>query len=269
MSGRDNQPDWDKIAERFDIFLPQLAPVGEVLLEALDVRPGDHVLDVASGTGEPALTLARRQPHARITGVDAADGMIRVAQRKAKTERLSNVEFHAMPAEHLSFGEGEFDRLLCRFGVMLFEDPYKGCREMHRVLKPGGRFALAVWSTPETMTTLKWAVEVFRDRVPEEAQPPMAKVTSLGHPGVLEDLLGQAGFAQYSVTPRRFDYQYASFEDYWAAMEASDILKQQFDALPTGERDKVRDEIARFARDFQTDHGLVIPHEFLLATGSA
>ena len=137
MSARDNQPDWDKIAEKFDIFLPQLAPVGEALLEALDVQPGDHVLDVASGTGEPALTLARRHSHARITGVDAADGMIRVAQTKAKTERLSNIEFHAMPAECLAFGDNEFDRLLCRFGVMLFEDPYKGCREMHRVLKAG------------------------------------------------------------------------------------------------------------------------------------
>ena len=75
MTAKNNQPDWDKIAEKFDIFLPQIAPVGEALLEALDARPGDKVLDIASGTGEPALTLARRQPHVQITGIDAADGM--------------------------------------------------------------------------------------------------------------------------------------------------------------------------------------------------
>jgi len=134
-------------------------------------------------------------------------------------------------------------------------------------LKPGGDFALAVWSTPETMTTMNWAMQVFQGRVPEEHQPPITKVTSLGQPGVLDELLSRAGFSRFKITPRRFDYQYASFEEYWSAMEASDILKQQFDALPAGERHSVRNEIARFAHDFQTDHGLVIPHEYLLAVG--
>jgi ubiquinone/menaquinone biosynthesis C-methylase UbiE len=267
MNAKDNQPDWDKIAEKFDHLLPQIAPVGEALLEALNARPGDRILDLASGTGEPALTLARRQPHVQIIGVDAADGMARAAQKKVVVERLSNISFTAMPAEQLVFGDSEFDKVLCRFGVMLFQDPLKGCREMYRVLKRGGRFALAVWSTPETMTTMHWAVQVFKDRVAEENQPPMAKVTSLGQPGVLDELLKSAGFTNYQVTPRRFDYQFTSFEEYWDVMEASDILKQQFDALPAEERKTVRDEIARFARDFQTDHGLVIPHEYLLAVG--
>ena len=268
MSAKNNQPDWDKIAEKFDIFLPQIAPVGEALLEALDARPGDKILDLASGTGEPALTLARRQPRVQITGIDAADGMVRVAQKKVAVERLSNIGFTTMPAERLAYGDSEFDKVLCRFGVMLFQDPLQGCREMHRVLKHGGRFAMAVWSTPETMTTMNWAMQVFKDRVPEEHQPPMAKVTSLGQPGALDELLGSAGFSDFWISRRHFDYQYASFEEYWAAMEASDILKQQFDALPATERNTIRDEIARFARDFQTDHGLVIPHEYLLAVGA-
>lgn len=267
MSAKNNQPDWDRIAEKFDIFLPQIAPVGEALLAELDAVPGDKVLDLASGTGEPALTLARRQPHVEITGIDAADGMVRVAQKKVAVERLSNIGFTTMAAEHLGYDDDSFDRILCRFGMMLFQDPLQGCREMHRVLKPGGRFALAVWSTPETMTTMRWAMQVFKDRVPEEHQPPIDKVTSLGHPGILDELLTKAGFADFQIKPQRFDYQYASFEEYWNAMEASDILKQQFDALPAEQRGTIRDEIARFARDFHTDHGLVIPHEYLLASG--
>ena len=268
MSHKNSQPDWDKIAEKFDFLLPQIAPVGEALLEALGVAPGDRVLDLASGTGEPALTLARRQPHAVITGIDAAEGMVRAARRKVAAERLGNISFETMPAERLTFADESFDKALCRFGVMLFEDPLKGCREIRRVLKPGGAFALAVWSTPETMTTMYWAAQVFRDRVPEEHQPPIEKVTSLGGPGVLDMLLRGAGFTSFRVMPRRFDYQFESFEHYWQTMEASDILKQQFNALPAGERDAVRDEIARFARDFQTDHGLVIPHEYLLVAGT-
>lgn len=268
MSANDNQPDWDAIAEKFDLFLPQLAPVGEALLAALAARPGDAILDVASGTGEPALTLARRQPQVSITGVDAAAGMVRAAQNKVRAEGLANIVFHAMPAERLAFADASFDKVLCRFGVMLFEDPLQGCREMHRVLKPGGGFALAVWSTPETMTTMNWAMQAFKDRVPAERRPPLARVTSLGAPGVLDELLSRAGFADYAITPRRFDYQFTSFDEYWNLMEASDILKQQFDALPPAQRDSVRDEIARYARDFQTEHGLVIPHEYLVAVGN-
>ncbi len=268
MSTKNNQPDWDKIAEKFDVWLPHIAPVGEALLAALDAKPGERILDLASGTGEPALTLARRlKGHATITGIDAADGMVRVAQAKADKERLPGISFKCMPAEQLAFHDNSFDRILCRFGVMLFTDPLQGLKEMRRVLKSGGHFALAVWSTPEAMPTMHWAYETFKTRLPEDLHPPLAKVTSLGAPGLLEELLAEAGFSEYSVQPKVFDYQFESFEDFWDTVEASDILKQQYDALPQSERGKIRDEVGRFARDFIHDGQLRIPHEYLVAAG--
>lgn len=266
--GAQNQPDWDNLAEKFDLWLPQIAPVGEALLASLDINPGDKILDVASGTGEPALTLARRNPHAQITGTDAAPGMVRAAQNKVKAERLENIEFTAMPAEQLQFEDASFDKVLCRFGVMLFEDPLQGLKEMYRVLRPEGQFALAVWSTAENMPTMYWAYEVFKDRLSEEDHPALAKVTSLGAAGALEDLLDQTGFKQFNTERKKFDYQFQSFEEYWDIIEASDIMKQQFDALPESERNNVRDEVARFARDFQGENGLMIPHEYILAYGT-
>ncbi len=268
MSAKNNQPDWDKIAEKFDMWLPHIAPVGEVLLAALEAKPGERILDLASGTGEPALTLARRlRGHTNILGIDAADGMVRVAQAKVVKERLAGISFQCMPAEQLAFGDNTFDRALCRFGVMLFSDPLQGMKEMRRVLKPGGRFALAVWSTPETMPTMHWAYQTFKTRLPEDLHPPLAKVTSLGAPGLLQDLLNEAGFSGFSVEPRAFDYQFKSFDDYWDTVEASDILKQQYDALPAGERNNIRDEVGRFARDFIHNGQLRIPHEYLVAAG--
>jgi len=268
MSAQDNQPDWDKIAEKFDIWLPQLAPVGESLLEALDAQPGDNIIDLGSGTGEPALTLARRMNgHIQITGIDAADGMVKVAQKKVTSERLAGITFTTMPAEKIDFEDNNFDRALCRFGVMLFEDPLQGLKEMHRVLKPGGRFALAVWSTPETMRTLYWSYEVFKHRIEEDYHPPLAKVTSLGAPGIMDQLLREAGFTEFAVDPKTFHYQFESFKDYWDAVEASDILKMQYDALPENQRDDIRDEVGRFAKDFIKDGVLTIPHEYLLVCG--
>lgn len=265
--GEPHQPDWDRIAEKFDAFLPQLAPVGEALLDALKPEAGDRVVDLASGTGEPALTLARRQPRATIVGTDAAPGMVRAARNKVAALGLSNVGFEVMAAEQLAFPDESFDRALCRFGVMLFEDPLGGCREIRRVLKPGGAFAFAVWRTPETMTTVNWSARALRGRVPEDLRPPVERITALGRPGAFDALLADAGFSRFAVEPRRFDFRFPSFDDYWAMVEASDILREPFEVLGAGERAGVREEIAGYARDFETGDGLVIPHEYLIAVG--
>ena len=269
MSTQDNQPDWHQIAEKFDIWLPQLAPVGEALLAALAAQPGDRILDLASGTGEPALTLARRLSNqVNIFGVDAAEGMVQVARTKATKLGLTHITFQTMPAEQLSFEDNIFDRALCRFGVMLFQDPLKGLTEMRRVLKPGGRFALAVWNTPETMPTLHWAYKVFAPRLPPDKHPPLAKITSLGGPGVLENLIRRAGFTDVALETRVLHYQFASFKDYWDTVEASDILKMQFDALRADERRLIRNEVGQLAQVFVSAEGLRIPHEYLLASGT-
>lgn len=269
MGREDNQPDWDKIAEKFDIWLPQIAPVGTALLEKLAAYPNDTILDMGSGTGEPVLTLARTLgDKVQITGIDAAEGMVNVAQQKVVTEKLTGITFQTMPAEKMSFADNSFDRVLCRFGVMLFDDPLQGLKEMRRVLKPRGRFSLAVWSTPETMPTLHWSYQAFKGRVEEAYYPPLAKVTSLGAPGTVEALLDAAGFSEYTVEANTFHYNFDSFEDYWDAVEASDILKMQYDQLPDEQRHLIRDEVGRFARDFVQDGRLVIPHDYLLVYGN-
>lgn len=270
MSTKGTQPDWGQIAEKFDLWLPQIAPVGEVLLEALGAKPGDRIIDLASGTGEPALTLARRmQGSINIIGTDAAEGMVRVAEAKVQKENLRGVSFKCMPAEQLTFSDASFDRGLCRFGVMLFADSFKGLQELRRVLKPGGVFALAVWGSPDTMRSFAWSYEALKGRLPEDLHPPLAKMTSLSEPGVLERMFQKAGYAKFSIQTKTVHFEFDSFEVYWDLVEASEVLKQQFDALPKGEREKVRDEVRGSANEFVTAGRLTVPHNYLLATGTA
>lgn len=268
MAANDNQPDWGELAEKFDLWLPQIEPVGNAMLNALAAKAGDSILDVASGTGEPAITLARRlKGDAEIIGVDAADGMVNAAMSKVEREGLSGIHFESMPAENLRFDDKSFHKVMCRFGVMLFNDPAKGLREMQRVLKVGGRMVIAVWSTPENMPTLRWSHEIFKDRLPPDNQPPLEAATSLSDPVKLEEMLKDAGFHGISVMPKRFDYQFETFDDYWDLLEASQILKRQLDALPNVQASQLKNEVWQFAEEFMSAEGLVIPHEYLIASG--
>lgn len=266
MSQSQGQPDWNRIAQGFDLWVPHIAPVGEALIERLDLHPGDRVLDLACGTGEPGLTLARRYgDEVNILGVDAAEGMVGVARAKAGKEALRGIAFKAMPAEALDLEDATFDRVICRFGVMLFKDPGKGLREVHRVLKPGGRFAVAVWG--EEMTAIHMSAKALKSQLPPDADPPFAQITSLGAPGVLEGLLEGAGFRGFSVTRHNLDYRFKDFEAYWDLVEASAMLEDVMKDFTPAQRDAVRDEVAGLATAYHGDQGLVMPHTFLVASG--
>lgn len=265
---KNNQPDWDKMAEKFDSWLPHIEPVGREMLNALTAQAGDKILDIASGTGEPALSLARENEQVEITGIDAAPGMVKVANNKVVRENLRNINFSVMPVEHLDFPDAAFDKVLCRFGVMLFEDPQQGVNEMNRVLKKGGRFVIAVWGEKENMPTMYWSYQVFKDKVPDDNLPPLEKITSMGAPGAIDTLLANAGFTDINVERHTFHYNFASFDEYWEIVESSDLLKQQYDALSEGNRHNIRNEVAKFAQAHISDEGFNIPHEYLLVWGS-
>jgi len=193
--------------------------------------------------------------------------IVKVAQQKVSDEKLDGIKFEVMSAENLDFVDESFHRVLCRFGVMLFADPLQGLNEIYRVLKPGGQYALAVWSTPESMRTLYWAYEVFKYKIETDLYPPLAKVTSLGEKDVMKDLLASAGFENISIEIKTFNYHFDSYDAYWNAVEESDILKMQFDALPESEHGIIRDQVRNLANEFLVDDKLVIPHDYIVASG--
>lgn len=258
--------DWNERAKTFDRFLPLIQPVANRLISLADISEGQEILDVASGTGEPSLTLSRRFGNRiRLTGVDGADAMVAVANEKVQREGLEGLTFRQMKAEHLTFPPDQFDRVLSRFGVMLFDDPIGGLREMRRVLKPGGKMAIAVWGEFHRIKSLYHTWEALMKRLPEEERLPAPKMADLGSPGKLDALLREAGFRQCEITPFSLVYQFDDFESYWKISTETGALKEPLDRLSPAEQEDLKKEVRELTSLYQQNGKLTFQNDVLLA----
>lgn len=143
--------DWAARGAAWDKWSDALAKLAErmnaPLVEAAALAPGQHVLDLASGAGEPALQIARAVgPTGRVVATDLVEDMLAGARRRAAAVQLRQIEFQAADMEALPFPDAGFDRVTCRFGIMFAPDTRRALSEAHRVLKPGGRAVYLVWS---------------------------------------------------------------------------------------------------------------------------
>ena len=124
--------------------------VTHALVEFSRPLAGMRVLDLASGTGEPAISLAERvEPAGSVTAVDQSPELLEVAAQRARLKKLSNFVTQQADAHHLPFADRSFDLATCRFGVMFFSDVNAALKELRRVLKPGARACFAAWGPVE------------------------------------------------------------------------------------------------------------------------
>src|SRR4051794_9171855 len=194
------------------------APVTAWLLDAAGLKPGMTVLEVAAGAGETGLQAARRvAPGGRAIVTDGAEAMTEAVRRRADELGLADVEVRPMEAEWLDLPAASVDALLCRWGLMLVADPEAALREWRRVLRPGGRVALAVWAAPEANPWLTRLHALLVQRglapAPDPSEPgPFA----LADAERLADLLWGAGLTGVGVEAIDFSYRAGSLDDWWA-----------------------------------------------------
>jgi ubiquinone/menaquinone biosynthesis C-methylase UbiE len=138
---------WDLAAVGYDsLWQAQLAAAHAALLALASPAAGERVLDIACGTGLVSFAAARAVgPSGHVLGVDLSERMIDAAELRSTHPDLSNCSFSRMDAERLALPDASFDVVLCALGLMYMPDPEQALREMRRVLRPGGRLALAVW----------------------------------------------------------------------------------------------------------------------------
>jgi ubiquinone/menaquinone biosynthesis C-methylase UbiE len=138
---------WDRAAADYEpLWQAQLANAQTKLLQCVSLGPGERVLDVACGTGLVTFCAAKTVgPAGRVVGIDLSGRMIDAAQQRAQEKTILNTSFVRMDAERLDLSDASFDVALCALGLMYMPDPEQALREIHRVLRPGGRLGLAVW----------------------------------------------------------------------------------------------------------------------------
>ena len=205
---------WERSGDWFDRNSGNLAGW---LCDAAGLKPGHTVLDVACGSGQPSATAAERvRPGGRVIATDLSPAMIAVTTRKAQRLGLDNLEAQEMDAQALTFSDASFDGATCRFGLMFCPDPVKAASEIRRVLKPGARFATAVWDVPARNPFFTSITSVLAEFVPLPPPDPTAPgVFRLAPPGELERVLKAGGFSTIAVEARPITLTYGSLEEYW------------------------------------------------------
>lgn len=246
--------------------------VTAALLVAARVGPGLRVLDLASGAGEPALTLAEVvEPNGHVTATDLAPEMLAGAEGLARERGLTNIAFRQADAEALPFPDASFDRVTCRLGVMFFPDLPRALGEARRVLVPGGLVALLVWGPFERNPVHSAAAGALRRYLPPgTGDPPVAGVMfKYAEPGLLAAALRAAGFRDVMEEAQALTVDFESTaEGYWRSRaEPGSQLDQLLAWAPQEQRDEAVAAALAALRQYERDGRLVFPAAVNIATG--
>src|SRR5467141_2344617 len=244
----------------------------EAILETAHLRPGLRLLDLASGVGDPALSItAKVPPSGRVTATDLGPGMISLAEERARKKGLTNIEFREASAESLPFADESYDALTCRFGIMFFPDLPRALRECLRVLKPGGRAVFVAWGKKEQpfFTTTSG---IILKHVPVPPAPPDPDAPSpfmFGERDRLRRALEAAGFTNVHEEDRIIAGRWASsVEEYWEQFtEVAAPFRPLIEQLTPEKKGQAKAEILAALKKFWNGKELNMPLEIVIGTG--
>jgi SAM-dependent methyltransferase len=239
---RGRSSNWNAWAERLE---RQQRGLNEPLIAEARIAAGLRVLDLASGTGEPALSIAAAVgPQGQVTATDLVAEMLAGARRRAAEKGLANMSFEVADMQALPFPEASFDRVTCRLGLMYVPEPPRALAEARRVLRPGGRAAFLVWGGHEENDQFQVMDEVlWRELRIEPHEGPFAP-TRFGAPGLLAELFRQAGFVAVAERHLAFNPRIDPATGFWRAQVAL-RLGDKLDALSDAKRERLDAAMAR------------------------
>jgi SAM-dependent methyltransferase len=245
----------------------------KTILEAAQLRAGMGVLDLASGVGDPALSLAEAvAPSGRVTATDLGLGMLSLAEELARKKNISNMEFREASAESLPFPDRSYDALTCRFGVMFFPDLGKALGECLRVLKPGGRATFVAWGKKEQpfFTTTAGVLLKHVPVPPPPADPDAPNLFMFGERDRLRRAMEAAGFTDVREEVRTVPGRWTgSLEEYWVQFtEVAVPFRPLLEQLTSQTKAAAHAEILAALGQFWNGTELNIPLEIVVASGA-
>jgi len=258
---------WDKAVEDYDrYFVPLLRHCSERCLEMAELQPGERVLDIATGTGVAAFLAAERVgPRGEVVATDISQGMVDAVREEAERQGVTNMSYERVDAEELGFQDGSFDAALCVLGLMYPADPQRAIEQMQRVLKPGGRAAVAVWGRRDRCG---WA-EIFPimdARVNSDVCPLFFQ---LGGEGALRYAFERAGFSGCREERLDSPLEFANEHDVLAAVFAGGPVALAYSKFPPELRDEVHGEYLESIQPHRRDGGAYsVPGEFVFMVGT-
>jgi ubiquinone/menaquinone biosynthesis C-methylase UbiE len=263
-------PLWQKWNHKFAI---QTRAATDLVVRGAEVAHGMTVLDLASGTGEPALSLAKAVgPQGRVVATDLVPEMLEFAKENAAAQRISNIDFRLADAEQLPFPDREFDRVTCRFGIMFFPDIAKAMSEIRRVLKPGGRVCFAVFGSFDENPMFQVSLGPFLKRVKMPPPPPDAPhIFRFADETKLANAISSAGFRDVSTRKERVTFSWPGpAEESWeATRELAAPFKRLIAAIPPDKSEEVIGEVLDGLRRFQVGDSINLPVTVNIAVGVA
>lgn len=266
---------WQQAADAWHRWGPTIeAWLGEstrVMLDLARIGIGDRVLDLASGAGEPALTIAERVgPTGSVLATDIAPNILAFAAQAATDRGLANVETRVMDGEILELPDESFDIVTSRVGLIYFPDQQGALAETRRVLKPGGRVGAIVYTTPERNPFFSIPVGIIRKRAGLPAPAPgQPGPFSLGGEGVLAAAFERAGFKQVTTDVVQAPLRMASAADCVRfERESFGALHQMLSGLSELEQEAAWDEITRELAQFEGPDGFAGPCEMIVGVGT-
>ncbi len=272
---RDQQRDtWDRFAagwKSWDATVGEwLTPVGAAMIRQADVHDHSDVLDVATGTGEPGLSVAALIPQGRVTLTDLAEQMLAVAVGRAADRGLGNVRTQVCDAASLPFPDNSYDTVLCRFGFMFFPDLAAAATELARVARPDGRLVVAVWGRPEQNP---WATTIMgtiaRHVATEPPAPDAPGLFRCAPEGLLRQVIIEAGFKDVREEEVSFNLTLDTAEQYWDFMTsvAAPVVAGLAQASETTQK-TIRAEALNLARQHLRSGRLYLPATAIIIAGT-
>ncbi len=255
---QDQQGEWTAAAPGWTRYVDEIRrpaqPITARLIEYTGIRRGQHVLDLACGVGDPALSIARLVgPEGSVLGVDVTTAMVEGARAHAEAEELTNARFRTIDSElEPGVPDAAFDAVTCRHGLMYMPDPSAAVAAWVKALKPGGRLAVSSWGSPDQVPFFTTALGILARHI--ELPPPDPSAPgpfALPSTERLRDVLQSAGMVD--VETAAFDtpvYEAESAAEWWDLLSATGgPLVMLLASLPPSKREEIREDAIKTATE--------------------